>query len=41
LPIKNLTGIDIITNQGLLEIFAGKWQTMNFDDLEKRFPDDY
>lgn len=40
-PISKLINADIITNQGLREIFAGKWQKMSFDDLEKNFQQEY
>ncbi len=40
-PISKLTGIDIIPDRGLREIYAGKWQTMKFDDLENEFAEDY
>lgn len=41
MPISRLTGMDITTHQGLREIYAGKWQKMTFNDLEKKFPDEY
>ena len=41
IPISKRIGVEIITNQGLREIYAGKWQKMAFDDLEKEFSDDY
>ena len=40
-PISKLIGVDIITNQGIREIYAGKWQQMSFDELEKKFSDEY
>lgn len=40
-PISKLIGVDIITNQGIREIYAGKWQQMFFDELEKKFSDEY
>lgn len=40
-PISELIGADIITDQGIREIYAGKWQKMTFNDLEKTFPDEY
>lgn len=41
LPISKLISTDIITDQGIREIYAGKWQKMSFDDLEKNFSDEY
>lgn len=41
LPVSKLIGKDVITNKGLREIFAGKWQKMTFDNLEKEFKDEY
>ena len=40
-PISKLIGVDITTNQGVREIYAGKWQQMTFDELEKKFSDEY
>ncbi|MBQ4517676.1 MAG: histidine phosphatase family protein [Clostridia bacterium] len=40
-PISKLIGADIITDQGIREINAGKWQKMSFDDLENEFLDEY
>lgn len=41
IPISELIGVDIITEQGVREIYAGKWQKMSFDDLEKKFSEEY
>ncbi len=41
LPISKLINTGIITDQGIREIYAGKWQKMSFDDLEKNYSDEY
>ena len=41
IPVSKLLDADIITDQRIREIYAGKWQQMSFDDLEKTYPDDY
>ena len=41
IPVSKLIDANIITDQRLREIYAGKWQKMPFDDLEKNYPDDY
>ena len=41
IPVSKLIDADIITDQRIREIYAGKWQQMPFDDLEKTYPDDY
>ena len=41
IPVSKLIDADIITDQRIREIYAGKWQQMSFDDLEKTYPDDY
>ena len=40
IPVSKLLDADIITDQRIREIYAGKWQQMSFDDLEKTYPDD-
>ena len=40
-PISKLIGSDIITVKGIREIYAGEWQHMSFDDLEKNFSTEY
>ena len=40
-PLAQLLDVDIITDERLREIYAGKWQKMSFDELEKNFVDDY
>lgn len=40
-PVAGLLAADIITDQRIREIYAGKWQKMRFDDLEKTYPEDY
>ena len=41
LPVAKLLGEEVITDQGLREIYAGKWQKMAFDDLEKTYSGEY
>lgn len=41
IPIVKLVGTDIITEHGVREIYAGKWQKMPFDELEKIYTDEY
>ena len=41
IPVSKRIGDDIITDQRIREIYAGKWQQMLFDDLEKMYSDDY
>ena len=40
-PISKLIGDEIITDKGLREKYAGKWQEMSFDDLENTFHEEY
>ena len=40
-PISRLLNAEIIKEPGLREIFAGRWQKMTFNDLEKKFPEEY
>ena len=40
-PISRLINAEIIKEPGLREIFAGRWQKMTFNDLEKEFPEEY
>ena len=39
--LSKLTGKDIITDTGLREINAGKWQKKTFNELESEFSDSY
>ena len=40
-PVSKLIGADIISDRGLREIYAGKWQQTRFDDLQKEFSNEY
>lgn len=40
-PLSRLTGIDIIPDKGLREIFAGEWEGKGFDELARDFAHDY
>lgn len=38
---SDISGIEIIEDKGLREIFAGDWEGKSFDDLEKEYPQSY
>lgn len=40
-PIAKLIGEEIVIDKGIREIYAGKWQQMTFNDLEKTFSQEY
>ena len=39
--ISDLFGTEIIPNQNLREIYAGKWEGMSFDDITSTYAEDY
>lgn len=39
--VSKLIGKDIIKDEGLREIYAGRWQKMTFGELERKFPKEY
>lgn len=39
--ISEAFGVDIIPNKNLREIYAGKWESMKFDDIISTYPSDY
>lgn len=39
--ISNLLGIEIIKNENLREIYAGKWEGMPFTDIQNTYAEDY
>ncbi len=41
MPVSRLIGKEIKSHKGLREIFAGEWQKMPFDDLQKDFSEEY
>lgn len=41
IPISKMIKTDIITDSGLMEIYAGKWQQMSFDYLEENYSNEY
>lgn len=40
-PISEITGIEIIPDCGLREIYAGKWEGMEIDKIGEEYPDDF
>ena len=40
-PLSKLTGIEIIPDKGLREIFAGEWEGRLFDELAEVYVDDF
>lgn len=40
-PIAESHNLKIIKNEGLREIFAGVWEGMTFEEIEKTYPEDY
>lgn len=40
LPVSKRTGVEIIPDQRLREIFAGEWESMSFEDIAVKFPED-
>ena len=40
-PFADKCGLDIIKEDELREIYAGKWENMRFDDLEIMYPEEY
>ena len=41
LPISEMSGLPLITNSELREIFAGKWEGGKFDTLVEKYSEDY
>ena len=41
LPISEMSGLPLITNSELREIFAGEWEGEKFDTLEEKYSEDY
>ena len=41
LPISRLSGIPVIPDKSLREIFAGEWEGRGFDELVSAYTDDY
>lgn len=39
--ISEYTGVDIIKDKGLREIFAGKWEGLSFSECKTKYADDY
>ena len=39
LPIAKKRGMDIIKDRGLREILAGKWEGMEFDEIQRVYPE--
>ena len=40
LPVSKRTGIEIIPDTRLREIYAGEWEGMKFEDIAEKFPED-
>ena len=40
-PSAKLLGLPIEPRTGLREIFAGKWESMRFDEIQKTYPEDF
>lgn len=40
LPVSKRTGIEIIPDTRLREIFAGEWESMPFSEIAEKFPED-
>ena len=40
LPVSKMTGIEIIPDIRLREIYAGEWEGMKFEDIAEKFPED-
>ena len=40
LPVSKRTGIEIIPDTRLREIYAGEWEAMKFEDIAEKFPED-
>jgi len=40
-PLARLKGMDIIPNEALREIYAGKWENMFFDDILTTYPEEF
>lgn len=40
-PLSKLISKPVILHQGIIEIFAGKWENLHFSQLEERFPKSY
>ena len=39
-PVSKRTGIEIIPDVRLREIYAGEWEAMKFEDIAEKFPED-
>lgn len=40
-PASKLLGLPITPRKGLREIFAGKWESMRFDEIQKTYTEDF
>jgi broad specificity phosphatase PhoE len=40
-PSSGLLGLSIEPRKGLREIFAGKWESMSFEDIQKTYTADF
>ena len=40
LPVSKMTGLEIIPDTRLREIYAGEWEGMKFEDIAEKFPED-
>ena len=40
-PIAKAKGLEIITDGGLMEINAGSWENLTFDEIKRRYPEEY
>lgn len=41
LCLADITGLEVEKNQNLREIFAGDWEGLTFEQLQKKYPDEY
>ncbi|MBQ9117088.1 MAG: histidine phosphatase family protein [Clostridia bacterium] len=40
-PLSYIKGIEIIPDERLREIYAGKWEGMRFDEIKEKYSEDY
>ena len=40
-PTAKALGLEIIPEPGILEISAGEWEGLTFDEIEKRYPEEF